>query len=85
MKKIERHYLKYGTVSIIMLIFIFFLLAKNPKTNQSEINAPVNPVELGDDIRQTKKESYKSESLISFIPNSDNEEMARYVIPPATE
>lgn len=38
MKKIERHYLKYGTVSIILIIFAFFLMAQNPATEQTEVD-----------------------------------------------
>jgi hypothetical protein len=36
MRKIERHYLKYGTVSIIILIFVFFLMAQIPSNEQKE-------------------------------------------------
>jgi hypothetical protein len=36
MKKIERHYIKFGTVSIIILIFVFFLMAQIPSNEQTE-------------------------------------------------
>jgi hypothetical protein len=38
MRKIERHYLKYGTVSIIILIFVSFLMAQIPSTEQTEVD-----------------------------------------------
>ncbi len=38
MKKIERHYIKYGTVSIIILIFVFFLMAQIPSNEQAEVD-----------------------------------------------
>jgi hypothetical protein len=38
MKKIERQYLKYGTVSIIILIFVFFLMAQIPAKEQIEVD-----------------------------------------------
>lgn len=38
MKKIERHYIKYGTVSIIILIFVFFLMAQIRSNEQTEVD-----------------------------------------------
>ena len=38
MKKIERYYLKYGTVSIIILIFVFFLMAQISSTEQTKVD-----------------------------------------------
>jgi hypothetical protein len=70
MKKIERHYLKYGTVSIIMLIFIFFLRAQNPKPDQLEINAPLSPVDLGIKTNQLQSDNDNEKNLISFVSSS---------------
>lgn len=85
MKKVERHYLKYGTVSIIMLIFIFFLLAQNPKTNQAEINAPEYPIDLGIKTIHSPEGSDKSNYLISFVPASNYTEAGQYIIPQVIE
>jgi hypothetical protein len=75
MKKIERHYLKYGTVSIIMLIFIFFLRAQNPKPDQLEINAPLSPVDLGIKTNQSQSDNDNEKNLISFVSSSRTAEM----------
>jgi len=77
MKKIERHYLKYGTVSIIMLIFIFFLKAQNPKSDQVEISVPVNQLDLGIKTNQLPNDNKKDKNLISLVSTSHTAEMVK--------
>lgn len=67
MKKIERHYLKYGTVSIIMLIFIFFLRSQNPQSNETEIAVPQSPHDLGTNTYQIHYDTQNQDNLISFV------------------
>ena len=77
MKKIERHYLKYGTVSIIMLIFIFFLRAQNPKQDQLEIKNPLSPIDLGIKTNQLHSENNNEKNLISFVSTAHTAEMVQ--------